>query len=74
MAKAIATLPWVEPDSIQTDGKTLLAKFKVKDVKDFDEQVVVETLKKKGYAGAKLQAGPGKKAEPEKAEQKKDKE
>ena len=68
MAAAIATLPWVETDSIQTDGKSLLAKFKVKDVKDFDEQLVIATLKKKGYAGAKLQAGPGKKAEPKKAD------
>jgi len=58
VAAAIATLPWVEQDSITTDGGQLKAKFTLKDPKQFDEQLVIDTLKKKGYAGAKLETGP----------------
>lgn len=60
MADALATLPWVEKDSIKTNGSTLQAKFAVKDPKAYDEEQVVAVLTKKGYAGAKLEAGPPK--------------
>lgn len=58
MAAAIATLPWAEQDSIHADGKSLKVKFAVTDPKQFDEQLVIATLKKKGYAGAKLASDP----------------
>lgn len=60
MADALATLPWVEKDSIKTSGATLQAKFTVTDPKAFDEAQLVAVLKKKGYPGAKLEAGPPK--------------
>jgi hypothetical protein len=58
---AIATLPWVESDSIKTDSAKMQVKFTVKDAAQFNEQAVIDALKKKSakYAdGAKKLTGP----------------
>jgi len=58
---AIATLPWVETDSIKADGTKLQVRFAVKDVKQFDEKALIEALKSKGsrYSdGAHKLSGP----------------
>jgi hypothetical protein len=58
---AIATLPWVETDSIKTDAKKLQVKFTVKDPKQFDDQAVKDALLKKDAkysSGAAKLTGP----------------
>jgi hypothetical protein len=55
---ALATLPWVESDSITPDKDKMQVKFAVKDPKSYDEAAIVEVLKKKGYDGAKKMTGP----------------
>jgi hypothetical protein len=58
---AIATLPWVETDSIKTDAKKKQVKFTVKDAKLFDDAAVIAALKEKGskYSdGATKLSGP----------------
>jgi hypothetical protein len=55
---ALATLPWVESDSITPDKDKMQVKFAVKDSKSYDEAAIVEVLKKKGYDGAKKMTGP----------------
>lgn len=61
MREAIATLPWVETDSIKTDASKMQVVFTVKDAALFSEQAVVEALKKKSNKygdGAKKLTGP----------------
>ena len=61
MRDAIATLPWVETDSIQTDAAKKQVKFTVTDAKQFDDKVVIEALKAKGAKygnGATKLSGP----------------
>jgi hypothetical protein len=55
---ALATLPWVESDSIQPDKDKMQVKFTVADQKSYDEAAIVDVLKKKGYDGAKRLIGP----------------
>jgi hypothetical protein len=58
---AIATLPWVESDSIKTDAGKMQVKFTVKDAAQFSEQAVVDALNKKATkygTGAKKLTGP----------------
>jgi hypothetical protein len=59
--EAIATLPWVETDSIKTDAGKMQVMFTVKDAAQFSEQAVIEALNKKASkygAGAKKLTGP----------------
>lgn len=58
MRDALATLPWVETDSIKPDKDKMQVKFAVADKKAYDEAAIVEVLKKKGYDGAKKMTGP----------------
>jgi hypothetical protein len=56
---ALATLPWVEPDSIQPDRDKRQVKFTVKDKAKFDFEAVQKALAAKGYdSGAKVLTGP----------------
>jgi hypothetical protein len=56
---ALATLPWVEPDSIQPDRSKRQVKFTVKDKAKFDFDAVKAALADKGYdGGAKVLTGP----------------
>jgi len=55
---ALTTLPWVEPDSIQTSSEKRQARFTVKDRGKFDMDAVAGVLKAKGYSKATLLAGP----------------
>lgn len=64
MASAIATLPWVEKDTIKTDSSKQQVKFTVKDAKEFDDKAVAAALKAKGskYSdGASKLSGPSEK-------------
>ena len=61
MATAIATLPWVETDSIKTEPSKRQVKFTVKDPKQFDEKAVLAALKGAGEkysSGATKLSGP----------------
>lgn len=59
MRDAIATLPWVEPDSINADRGKRQVKFAVKDKAKFDFEAVKKALGDQGYdSGAKLLTGP----------------
>ena len=61
MREAIATLPWVETDSIKTDSSKMQVMFTVKDAAQFNEQAVIDALKKKANKygdGAKKLTGP----------------
>ncbi len=58
MSAALATLPWVESDSIQPDRNKRQVKFKVKDKKQFDFEAVKKVLADKGYDSAKVLTGP----------------
>ncbi|HET6573635.1 MAG TPA: hypothetical protein VFG68_08545 [Fimbriiglobus sp.] len=59
MRDALATLPWVEPDSIQPDRGTRQVKFTIKDKMKFDFEAVKKALADKGYdTGAKVLTGP----------------
>jgi hypothetical protein len=58
---AVATLPWVEKASIQTDANKLQVKFTVTDTKQFKDEDVIAALKTKGSKygnGAKKLSGP----------------
>jgi hypothetical protein len=56
---ALATLPWVEPDSIQPDRGLRQVKFAVKDRKQFDFEAIKSALAEKGYdEGTKILTGP----------------
>ena len=59
MRAALATLPWVEPDSIQPDRGKRQVKFAVKDKTQFDFEAVKAALAEKGYdEGAKVLTAP----------------
>jgi hypothetical protein len=61
---AVATLPWVESDTIKTDADKLQVKFTVKDPKQYDHDAVIAALKLKGakYSdGATKLSGPSEK-------------
>ena len=54
MRDALATLPWVEADSIQADRRTRQVKFTVRDRGQFDFDTIATTLSKAGYPRATL--------------------
>ncbi|MBX9622516.1 MAG: hypothetical protein K2X82_01745 [Gemmataceae bacterium] len=58
MAAAVATLPWVEPDSIFADRKTRQVRFAVTDIAAFDEDAVKDVIRRAGYRGARRLVGP----------------
>jgi hypothetical protein len=47
--KALATLPWVEQGSIQTDPDKREVRFNLKDKGAFKEDQVKEALKEQGF-------------------------
>jgi hypothetical protein len=59
--EALASLPWVDKDTIQTDIKTQIVKFTVKDANQFNLDQVKQVLaaKAKRFADVKLISGPG---------------
>jgi hypothetical protein len=58
VAEALATLPWVETDSIQAVRATRQAKFTVKDRNQFNLEEVQKVISKAGYPSTKLLTGP----------------
>ena len=58
MRDALTTLPWVESDSIVTDGKLRQAKFTVKDKAAFNLEEVKKALGGRYDSGVKVLAGP----------------
>ena len=58
MADALATLPWVEADSIKADRATRQAKFTVKDRAKFNLEEIQSVISKAGYPSTKLLTGP----------------
>jgi hypothetical protein len=58
VAEALATLPWVEADSIKAVRATRQAKFTVKDCAQFDLEAVQKVISKAGYPSTKLLTGP----------------
>jgi hypothetical protein len=58
VAEALATLPWVEADSIRAVRATRQAKFTVKDRNQFDLEAVQKVISKAGYPTTKLLTGP----------------
>ena len=57
MAAALTTLPWVESDTIKTDGNLRQAKFTVKDPAKFNMDEVKRALGKRYADGVKVLAG-----------------
>jgi hypothetical protein len=58
VAEALATLPWVERDSIKASRATRQAKFTVKDRARFDLEEVQAVVGKAGYPKTRLLTGP----------------
>ena len=58
MRSALQTLPWVEPDSIQTNVDTHEARFTVKDGQPFNFEEVQKALEKAGYDKVTLKSKP----------------
>ena len=58
MSKALATLPWVEADTIQTDRKTRQVKFTVKDRTKFNMDEVTHALGDRYGDGVKVLTEP----------------
>lgn len=55
---ALATLPWVEQDSITADVGTHLVTFAIKDKSKFNMEQVKEALKKQDFPEVELISGP----------------
>lgn len=58
VATALATLPWVESDTITADRKTRQAKFTITDKAAFDAEAIKATIGKAGYRKAQVLKGP----------------
>ncbi|QJW96380.1 hypothetical protein [Frigoriglobus tundricola] len=58
MSAALTTLPWVEPDTIATDGKKRQVKFTVKDRAKFDMDEVKRALGPRYADGVKVLTPP----------------
>jgi hypothetical protein len=56
--KALATLPWVEHDSVQTLIPTREVRFNLKDKGAFNPEAVKEALRAQGFKEATLTAAP----------------
>jgi hypothetical protein len=55
---ALATLPWVEQDTIRMNFKARELKFGLKDKDAFNEGAVKDALNSQGFPGAELKSGP----------------
>lgn len=58
MRQALATLPWVEQDSIQTDVAKHEVRFKLKDKKAYNEEALKKALKAKDFSEVTVQSAP----------------
>jgi hypothetical protein len=58
VSAAVATLPWVEFESIKADRSSRQVRFTLKDRKQFDIEKVKEVIADAGYPGTRLLAGP----------------
>jgi hypothetical protein len=58
VARTLAALPWVEPETIAASRKTRQVKFTVKDRAAFDPEEVKKTIRAAGYPRAAVLAGP----------------
>lgn len=58
MRKALATLPWVEQDSIQMDFKARELRFNLKDKSQFNADAVKNALKAQKFAEAEVKSAP----------------
>jgi hypothetical protein len=56
--KALATLPWVEQASIQTDTDTREVRFNLKEKGAFKEAEVKEALKTQGFKEVGVKSAP----------------
>jgi hypothetical protein len=56
--KALATLPWVEQASIQTDVAKREVRFDLKDKKGFNEDEVRKALQKEGFKEVTVRSAP----------------
>jgi hypothetical protein len=56
--KALATLPWVEEGSIQTDVKTREVRFNLTDKSKWSEAEVKAALKAKSFPEVTVKAAP----------------
>ena len=58
MAAALATLPWVEAQTIHADRTARQVRFAVTDRAAFDEAAAVEVVRRAGYRGVRRLLGP----------------
>ncbi len=58
MRKALATLPWVGQDSIQTIIDTREVRFDLKDKNAFNAEAVKAALKEKGFKEVTVKQAP----------------
>ena len=58
MRAALATLPWVEQGTIQTDVKTREVRFNLKDKNAWSEAEVKQALKSKSFAEMTVKVPP----------------
>jgi hypothetical protein len=56
--KALATLPWVEQASVQTDIPTREVRFNLKDKKAFDEEAVKKALNEQRFKEVTVKSRP----------------
>jgi hypothetical protein len=56
---ALATLPWVEQGSIQTDTDRREVRFDLKDKGGFNEEEVKKALKGQGFPEMTVKSAPG---------------
>lgn len=58
MADAVASLPWVEPQSIRAVRASRQVKFTLTDRAKFDDPAVTDAIRRAGYDRARLLVGP----------------
>ena len=58
VATALATLPWVEPDTIKASRQLRQAKFTIKSKAAFDEDALKAAISKAGYPRAQVLTWP----------------
>jgi len=56
--KALATLPWVEQDSIKMDFKARELRFGFEDKDEFDADAVKKALQAQKFSNVELLSGP----------------
>jgi len=56
--KALANLPWVEHDSVQTDVYAREVRFNVEDRSAFNEDAVKEALRAQGFKEVTVKSAP----------------